>query len=75
MEEKQNYTYVTFGQGHAHHIAGRTFGPNCVARIRTTSAAEGRKRAFELFGEKFCFEYHNKIPNMEFFPDGFVDID
>jgi hypothetical protein len=50
-------TYVTFGQDHVHSINGVTYDKNCVAFFDSDSANEGRRKAFEIFGKKFCFEY------------------
>jgi len=58
-------TYVTFGQDHAHRINGKTFDCDCVAVINCEDGSDGRNKAFEFFGGKFCFEYHEK----EFNPD------
>lgn len=68
-------TYVTFGQDHIHNVNGKIFDKDCVAAIECNNAAEGRKRAFELFGAKFCFEYpeeHFNL-NMKYFPRGIIE--
>ena len=67
-------TYVTFGQAHTHSINGKTFDKDCVAVIESESAKAGRNDAFDLFGGKFCFEYFNKRPNMEYFPRGLIKV-
>lgn len=67
-------TYVTFGQVHTHSINGRTFDKDCVAVIPSESREEGQKRAFEYFGDKFCFEYFNQMPNMKYFPRGLISV-
>jgi hypothetical protein len=69
--------YVTFGQDHLHRINGVTFDADCVAVFDAPNHEQGRAKAFELFGPKFCFEYHgaqfdNK--NMKFFPRGLVQV-
>lgn len=69
--------YVTFGQDHAHRINGVTLDADCVARFDADNASQGRERAFEMFGRKFCFEYpeeHFDLSSMRFFPRGFVDV-
>lgn len=69
--------YVTFGQGHAHHVDGKTLDHNCVAVYESASPSEGRERAFELFGPKFSMEYHAEEWNEEdlhFFPRGYVEL-
>lgn len=65
-------TYVTFGQEHAHSVNGKTFDKDCVAVFPSETANAGRDKAFELFGDKFCFEYFNKQPDMTYFPRGLI---
>lgn len=67
-------TYVTFGQDHVHHVNGKTFDKDCVAVLQSLNAAQGRALAFELFDSKFCFEYFDKPPKMEYFPRGLIDV-
>lgn len=69
-------TYVIFGQDHVHAVNGKTFDKDCVAIINSESAEQGRKLAFEYFGEKFCFEYPEEyfdMSSMIYFPRGFID--
>lgn len=68
-------TYVTFGQSHAHRINNYTIDKDCVVAFPSESAEEGRKKAFDLFGPKFCFEYFNRQPDMSYFPRGLVWIE
>ena len=71
-------TYITFGFDHTHSINGKTFDKDCVAVINDVGPEEGRARAFELFGPKFCIEYHDsysKLPNMDYFPRGYIDVE
>ena len=68
-------TYVTFGFDHIHVIDGKTLDHDCVAVIESGSASEGRKKAFELFGRKFSFEYPETCwdeDKMSYFPRGYV---
>ena len=70
-------TYVTFGQTHTHSINGRTFDKDCVAVIESNSASEGRKKAFDTFGPKFCFEYSEDefdFDSMRYFPRGLIEV-
>jgi len=62
--------YITFGQDHVHRINGTTIDRDCVAKV------ESRKRAFELFGQKFCWEYNQeKIDEiLNWFPRGIIDL-
>lgn len=63
-------SYFTFGQKHTHSYNGVTLDRNIVIKI---TADNPRDKMFELFGDKWCFEY-DKEPNMEYFPKGIFDI-
>lgn len=71
-------TYVTFGQIHVHSVNGKTFDKDCVAVIEAKDAEAGRAKAFEIFGEKFCFTYPEdkfiKDKMMEWFPRGLIEV-
>ena len=67
-------TYVTFGTSHRHEIGGNVFDANCVAEIDSRTSQEGRDKAFEIFGRKWCFEYFNDLPDMEYFSRGLVRV-
>ena len=70
-------TYVTFGFDHVHEVDGKTIDKDCVAVITSGSAAEGRKSAFEMFGDKFCFEYpedHFSFDSMRYFNRGLINV-
>lgn len=70
--------YVTFGQVHTHRINGKTLDRDTVAVFQSESAGEGRKKAFELFGDKFFTDYHGeqwKDSNLSYFPKGLVFLD
>ena len=72
------YTYVTFGQTHAHSVNGKIFHKDVVARIPAKDASDGRAKAFKLFDGIFAFEYFDKEwdeSSMKFYPGGYVDID
>lgn len=62
--------YFTFGQGHEHALAGKTYGRNDVVKI---TGADPRARMVELFGLKWAFEYET-IPKMEYYPNGITDL-
>jgi hypothetical protein len=69
--------YVTLGYDHVHLIDGKILDRDTVAVFEAESAQKGREKAFELFGAKFCFEYHDtkwKESNMQYFPKGYVYI-
>jgi len=71
-------TYITFGQEHRHKVKDKTLDKDTVAVFEATNKTEGRKKAFELFGPKFCFEYHDKEwdeSKMHYFPKGYVNLD
>lgn len=69
-------TYVTFGQEHIHMIGGKIFDHDCVCEIECDTPEHGREIAFRLFGQKFCFEYPNKLPDgsLKFFPRGIIPV-
>ena len=70
-------TYVTFGQCHVHEINKQYIDKDCVVMIECDSREEGRKRAFSLFGDKWCFEYHEDEfdkTDMKYFPRGFIRV-
>lgn len=71
-------TYITFGYGHAHAIDGKTFDKDCVAVLESESATEGRAKAFEYFGDKFCFEYPedqwHEDHQLPYFPRGYIEL-
>ena len=69
--------YVTFGQSHFHEVNEKILDHNTVARFDADDPDSGRAKAFEFFGPKFCFEYHNgewKEEWMKHYPDGYVDL-
>lgn len=72
-------TYVTFGQTHVHSVNGKTFDKDCVAVIESSSPQEGRAKAFELFGPKFCFEYPeehwDEESQLKYFPRGYIEVE
>ena len=49
--------YITFGQGHAHSVSGKTFDKDSVAVIEAEDEGAGREKAFEYFGNKWCWSY------------------
>ena len=76
-------TYVTFGQDHFHVLDDSetgerfVFDKDCVASIEAKNRNEGRNRAFDAFGPKFCFEYFEsefKKDDMTWYPRGFVEV-
>ena len=71
-----NRTYVTFGQAHAHAVNGKTFDKDCIAVVNGD-----RAKVFELFGDKFCFEYSEAEwqeqvmdAKMHYFPRGYLEV-
>ena len=70
-------TFVTFGQIHTHRVNGRTFDCDCVAVIECTDAEDGRRKAFEYFGQKFCFTYYEEQfdhDSLRYFPRGLIHV-
>ena len=71
-------TYITFGQDHVHRVNGKTFDCDSVAVIESEGPQEGRDKAFELFGPKFCFEYpevHWDASQLKWFPRGLINVE
>lgn len=69
--------YVTFGQDHIHLINGQRFDKDTVATFEAEDPGAGRKKAFDLFGPKFCLEYHGSEWNkssIHYFPKGYVEV-
>lgn len=46
--------YVTFGQVHRHHVQGIDFNKDTIAEIHGKDWNDCRRKAFELFGNKFA---------------------
>lgn len=66
-------TFVTFGQVHTHSINGKTFDKNCVAIVNGD-----RDKVFEIFGEKFSFEYSEDSWNedwMKYYSRGYITVE
>lgn len=69
--------YVTFGQVHRHEINEKRLDKDCVAVFDTPSHEEGRKKAFDLFGDKFSMIYDESNFDesvMLHFPRGYVEL-
>ncbi len=68
--------YVTFGQVHVHRGQGKTLDKDTVAVFEAESWEEGRRKAFDLFGDKFFTDYHGDAwierEMLPFFPKGYV---
>jgi len=70
--------YITFGQVHAHSVNGKTFDKDSVAAISCNSYADGRKKAFEYFDNKFHNAYVEEDINeklLSYFPRGIIEVD
>ncbi len=68
--------YITFGQIHTHSINGITFDKDIVAEITADTYEEARKKAFELFGNKFAFirQTNDLETLLQWFPRGIIKI-
>jgi hypothetical protein len=67
--------YITFGQNHVHRVNNQTLDCDSVASIEAENESEGRKRAFELFGNKFCTSYKTlESVHLEYYPRGIIEI-
>ena len=70
-------TYVTFGFNHSHAIGEKLFDKDSVAVIESEGPEEGRAKAFEIFGPKFCMEYpeeHWFEDQLRYFPRGLINV-
>jgi len=75
--ELKNKTFITFGQIHSHSINDKILDKDCVAVIESETHEEGRKKAFEYFGDKFFtsyFEDQFELDSMKYFSRGFIEI-
>lgn len=67
--------YITFGQTHTHSHNGITLDKDCVGIIHCKDESDGRKLAFEWFGDKFATTYTEIDNNFAgFFPRGFIEL-
>jgi hypothetical protein len=66
-------SYFTLGQDHAHRYGNITLDKDVVIKI---TAEDPRQRMFDLFGQKWAFEYHS-IDEIElkYYPRGIYDVD
>ena len=65
--------YISFGQSHAHAIAGKTFDKDCIAVLEAENSVRAHDKAMEVFKQKFCFVYDH-VPDMSYFPRGLIKI-
>lgn len=71
----KTYTFITFGQVHAHCIGGKTFDKDCIAAIPSKSEREGREIAREAFNNLFHQSAFGTEPPkdwMPYFPRGVI---
>ena len=72
-----NKYYITFGQTHAHAIAGITYDRDCVAEIEAGTNGEAHGIAMEIFHGLFHQCVDEKQVDEEFmsyFPRGIIKI-
>lgn len=68
-------TYITFGQDHRHVVNDVIYDKDCIAVLESENAATSRALAFEIFGDKFCFEYPEEFfdeRDLHHFPRGLI---
>lgn len=51
----------------------QTIDKDCVVRLEAPNEHSAHAKADELFGQRWSMLY-KEIPNMEYFPRGFVDL-
>jgi hypothetical protein len=69
--------YITFGQAHAHALAGKTFDKDCVGVIKCKDYLDGRKIAHEAFNGVFATSYEEEQITdrfMSFYPRGLIEV-
>lgn len=67
--------YISFGQAHAHSVAGRTFDKDSIAIIKCENYTDGRRLAFQYFNGKFhnCWsEEEFDDDKLSYFPRGLI---
>ena len=72
-----NKYYITFGQVHAHAIAGITYDRDCVAELEAETRGEAHTMAMEIFDGKFhqCVtEKQCDAKFMSYFPRGILKV-
>jgi hypothetical protein len=63
---KPKTSYFTFGQNHAHGVAGFTYDKDIVVQI---VSPDPRASMFEIFGNKWASQY-DKVPDMSYYSRG-----
>jgi len=69
--------YISFGRGHVHSVAGKTFDEDCLALVKGEDMNDCRSQAFRLFGREWFTSYeHSDLQAadfMKYFPRGVID--
>lgn len=69
---------ITFGQEHLHRVNGKVIDKDCVVSITAINMLEARTKAFELFGDKWCFCYEEGDfiykGSIKYFPRGVIKL-
>lgn len=68
--------YISFGQVHTHRINGKTFDCDCLAEIDCEDHSEGRKKAFDFFGDEFFTSYSelDAQKSLHYYPRGIIRV-
>ncbi len=67
-----NKHYFTFGQDHAHRYGRTTLDCDSVVEITARDGHVAREKMFDLFGQKWSFQYTEETYKEEYFPRGVV---
>lgn len=71
--------YLTLGQDHRHVVNGKVLDKDCVVVIECKDYADGRRIAWELFDDKFCFTYPEDRFDWDkcssFYPRGLIEVE
>lgn len=71
-----NKYYITFGQAHAHAIAGETYDRNCLAELEAESHQEAHEEAMRIFNGKFhnCHTEKELPEVIKYYPRGIIKV-
>ena len=76
VETEMKKFYITFGQIHAHSIAGKTYDRNCLAELEAETPEEAHKTAMRIFNGKFhnCHPESKLAEVLPYFPRGVIKV-
>lgn len=68
--------YISFGQTHAHAVAGQTFDKDCLAEVDAATWLQARAKAASAFGNKWsmCYGSDELAEALPYFPRGILKL-